>query len=66
MVKQIKKAKRRVQIGYEVLALGAAVAASVKVATLPNVNDLPFWQIVGGLILAGVFVKVYALMAKEA
>lgn len=69
MVKQIKevgtKTKRNVQIGYEVLAMAAAVAASVRVSTLPEINNLPFWQIVGGVILAGVVVKVFILMAKE-
>lgn len=69
MVKEFKRAsaqtKRNIQIAYEVLALSAAVAASVKVASLPKVHDTPIWQVVAAVVLAGVLVKVFNLMAKE-
>ncbi len=60
-----KNTKRKIETFYEVIAIAAAVAAAVKVATLPRVNDLPFWQVVAALVLAGVFVKIFKLLEKE-
>lgn len=69
MVKELKKAtkttKHNVQTAYEVLALSAAVAAAVRVAGEPRVNDLPVWQVVAAVVLAGVLGKVFTLLSKE-
>lgn len=57
--------KKNIQIGFEVLVISAAAAASVRVSQLPQVNDLPFWQVVGGVLLTGVLVTVFDLKSKE-
>jgi hypothetical protein len=69
MTEQIKSAgrttKRKIEDAYAVIAMAAASAAAVKVATLQDVNGIPFWQIVAGVVLTGVFVDIFVLKNKE-
>lgn len=69
MVDKIKVAssntKRAIEKAYEVLAMGAAVAAACSVANNPHVSGLPVWQVVAGVLLAGVAYRVFSLLNKE-
>jgi len=63
-VKVTNKTKQAIVNAYEVVAMTAAIAAAVKVASLPLVQGQRVWQAVAGVILAGVAVKVYTLLNK--
>lgn len=69
MVKEIKNTarttKKNIETAYEVAAIAAATAAAVQVANEPRVNELPVWQVVAGIVLAGVLTKVFVLLSKE-
>jgi hypothetical protein len=69
MVDKVKQVSRNtskaIQNAYEVVAMAATIAAAVKVATQPTVSGFKLWQVVAGVILAGVVVRVYTLLNKE-
>lgn len=72
MVDKVKQASKTtskaLQNAYEVGSMAASVAAAVKVASLPKVETsfgaLPIWQLVAGVVIAGVVVRVYTLLNK--
>lgn len=72
MVKQIKEAGKRtgqtITNIYEIVVLATTTAAAIKVVTLPEVStgagNLPIWQIVAAVLLAGVATKLYTLQSK--
>lgn len=69
MVRQLKEAtqktKRNIEVGYEVVAMGAAVAAAVNVANEKWVQGVPVWQVVAGILVAGICYKVFSLMKEQ-
>lgn len=73
MVDKVKRMTRttahRIQTAYEVGAIAATIAAAVKVATLNRVDtsfgQLPLWQAVAAILLAGEAFRIYMLLVKE-
>jgi len=72
MVDKLKYASKvtgqTVEVIYELFVVAALVAAVIKLATQPKVHSgiglLPVWQVVAGVILAGIVVREYKLRIK--
>lgn len=72
MVDKIKYASKitanTVEVIYELFVVTALVAAVIKLATQPKVHsgigELPVWQIVAGVIAAGIIIREYKLRIK--
>lgn len=73
MVERVKRVSqrtvRKIENAYCVLAMVCTVAAAVKVATLPKVHSsigqLPVWQVIAGVMLAGILYEIFKLIDKE-
>jgi hypothetical protein len=73
MTEQIKKASkitvRKIENAYTVLAMVCTSAAAVRVVILPQVNtrlgNLPVWQIVAGVLIAGQLYILFHLIDKN-
>lgn len=63
-----KDTARKIENLYEVLSLAAIIAAAVKVTSETKVftgfGELPVWQVVAAVLLAGVSYRVYGLINK--
>lgn len=60
---------RCVEQVYDMVVVGGTIAAVVKLAIQPHVHtavaSLPLWQLVAGVLLAGIVVREYKLRSKE-
>lgn len=73
MVEKIKRVSNKTiktaEHIYEVIATAAIIAAAIKVATLPQVRtsagNLPVWQAVAAIMIAGVAYNELRLKNKQ-
>lgn len=65
----LRPTKREAELLYDVLVTAGSIAATIKLVTQPHVHTavcyLPIWQVVAGVLLAGVLVREYKLRSKE-